>query len=377
MSKTKLQKRSRTVSIVASVLAVGLVAAICSPARACDPKEKKAKRTLVQFRGSGGERGLERRLAGLEARLDRLDAAIDRLADAINGSAPRHDGRSERGSRATPPRHPRGVPQAPDFPFPPEAFADAAEHFREFQHRWENEWQERQGEWQERHQEMMEHWQDRMHEWQERQNEMGDHWREAQEVWERRIEELAEHIQERAHQAVGEIRERRRGGNDERREAKERASRKERGERKERRQTRKRGQRDAQPDRRVYEVEGENADRLFGLLAPSEVTAIVSRAGAIIAVQGTPADHHAINGFLQMVHWIDRDGTYEAMGQGEREQRSYEVGQERAEMLFEFLAPSDVRVIVSRDGDDSVSINGTDREHDALSAFLELLHWTD
>ena len=86
-------------------------------------------------------------------------------------------------------------------------------------------------------------------------------------------------------------------------------------------------------------------------------------------------DITGINAGLQLLSWIDRDEVFEEMIQGERHSRTYELGEKRAQLLYQMLAPNDVKVVVSHAGDDAVSVSATDREHDVLTDFLSVLNW--
>jgi len=380
---------------------------------ACDKDEGKGADVVARLVGDReAEAELHARLAELESRLRELEGELQALSETLAGLHRGYDGRSERSGAHPnrPPAVPRpGLsPMAPVPPMPPvppmalEDFrglpAEAREAYREAQERWGDEWRELQDQWKERQGELMEEWREQQAEWRDRwrdrHSDLMEQWHERMQEWRERQHEEAEQWRERMHEHAEHADDAEVGEDDE-----DEAAGKFRlkieipdidipdidipdvdvpgaegygvgaG-----------GGRayafgDGERESVVYDLDGEHADKLFELLAPSDVRVIVSRSGDTISVSGTDAERQVLNKALQLLGWIDRDDEFERMTQGEREARKYELGSERAEMLFEMLAPSEVKVIVSRAGDDAVAVQGTDREHEVLSDFLALLNW--
>jgi len=125
----------------------------------------------------------------------------------------------------------------------------------------------------------------------------------------------------------------------------------------------------------VYRVTGDHAVQLLNLLAPSSVKVVVSRAEKGIAVRGTKNEQAVLRNALQLLNWTKRGKAFEKMTRGERIARKYKLNEAHAAKLFDMLAPSDVKVVVSRASDDTLSIQATPAEHKVLVRFLKLLAW--
>ncbi len=404
------------------------VAAICisaARAAACDKcsKDDAAEDLAARLVGDHAtEAELNERLEALETRLRQLTQEVRKLSDTLErarrGHRDRHDGdhRERRDHHRQPPlrshgprdrgpdgftfeRYSRGDAPRPgpdhhrghgrphehggDMDFPARHHdddgapsPDMGERFRDMQHRMKEEWREQQRGWKdrqadlrermherhgemteqlrERQTELAERFAERMREWGERQEMVAEKLREeaqairenAQEMMDSIDVDALKHSVQEAEESVGHILRGISGGEGSR-------------------------------DEKVYDVTGEHANRLFELLAPESVKVIVSREGDRIAIRGTDREHAVLNSALQLLNWVDRDDSFAEMTRGERTERVYRVGRDHADMLFEMLAPSDVKVVVSRRGDAAVSISATKREHRVLSDFLKLLHWTD
>lgn len=363
--------RQRRGMVLALALASPLV--MSAPAWACDSKEKKAENVIARLAGDRpDEADLNYRLIQLEMRLREVQRQLHELSEALAGAQQPRNRRG--GVGPVPDRAPRlPFPPGPAPPLPaspepyavfagPEAVAEALERYSETQEHWQGEWRDQFAEWQDRQAEFVEQWRERQAEMTERQYErqaeMMAHWREAMDQWRDRVQVLKERSQERA---TRQMKDASRALAD----AKRAISGRRRG-----------GALDEGGGRVVYDVTGEHADRLFELLAPNEVRAIVSRDGEHIAVLGTRSQHATIHAMLQLLNWVDRDEVFDEMIDGERTARKYELGRKRAELLFDMLAPNDVKVFVSREGESGVSAIGTAREHEVLADFINLLHWS-
>lgn len=353
--------------LLAMVCAGAVALSASQMATANDAKTKKAPKARTIRVGDPGRGGnVDEQLERLSAQLDQLQAELDRVREAL---ADVHGGPRMR--RATPPPQP-GHPEWAAPPAPPEAgmppmpamppmpplpampdFApgEGPDGAPQAMHEWQEQLREMQERWREQQQEMTEQWREHAREWQDRQREMAEHWRE-------RGRELAQAARERA-KARGE-------GARERRQEK----------RNEARAERRSERREAQQDQVVYGVSDEQADQLYELLAPGDVTVVVSRAGDHIAVRGSQEQHQTLNAALQLLGWIDRDATFERMREGEAQSHKYRVGRERAATLYDMLSPNEVKVVVARAGNEAVSISGTPREHEVIKDFLELLNWS-
>ena len=373
---------------------------------ACDKDEAKGADVVARLVDDReAQARLRGRLAELEGRLRELEQELRDLSGTLEDLNNSRDGRSgrraPRGLRhplphmPTPP-HFSPVPPVPAIPAmpamefhgaPPGMPEEAREAYLEAQEEWQEQlaelredWQERQEQWRQRwhdqYAERMDDWRRQMDEWRDRQHEQADEWRE-------RLREMGENgaaWAEHLHIDVPDIdieipdidipdidiqvpeieieglgirtpgpdgRSLRFSSDDD----------------------------GARRHRVVYDVSGDQADALFELLAPSDVRVIVSRAGEHVGVAGTDREHAVLTSGLQLLGWIDRDVVFERMTQGDREARRYELGSARARTLYEMLAPDTVKVVVSRAGDDAVSIRATDREHQVLSDLLTLLNW--
>ncbi|NOT02106.1 MAG: hypothetical protein HOP29_15950 [Phycisphaerales bacterium] len=367
------------------------------------------------------EAELTARLAALEAQLAALQGQLDMLSSQLADAHARHGGTPPPGGghagpnvHAPMPGH-AGVgqlmpmmpamppmpsmpsqPGVPMFaPMPPmpawngddegsAAYQEALEEYREAAEGWADEyrerydgWREQQGELHERMREQYREWADR---WRGEQQEFAERFRGEAEEWRERAHESANEWRERLAQLHGEGREVREDARRRVRDAAESTQQKARAEldavRERVARTRERVQGDSRDDGRVvYPVVGKCADRLFELLAPDYVKPVVSREGENIAVAASRDEQQAIEAGLQLLGWIDRDEAFERMRQGESESRVYRVGAERAEQLFEMLAPDEVKIVVARAGGDAVSVSGTPREHEVLSGFLAVVGW--
>lgn len=385
------------------LLLAGFAAMVTTaPARACDKHEKakqKNKQSKVTAFLAGDKKPDARVEKKLRKRIARLEAQMQELADemeALNGAlagAPRagrrRDGRSEyaapdhrygsvhgvgrHGGYAAPhapvPPVPPSASMPPMPPMPPmprhggenmsEVQAEVLHEFQERMHEWQEEWRERQEQWHARQAGTMAEWKDRMADW-------GDSQRDFARQTAQRAREMADSGREIAR----DVRER------VRRSVKEKV-RRSRGTRSRRGSSELGYVKVGESGSVDYSLSDEHADMLFKLLAPSDVRVIVSRNDNDISVRGTEPELRVLGAFLELLNWVDRTAVFERMTGGEQESRNYEIGGERAGLLYNMLAPNDVKVIVSSAGDDAVAIRGTANEHEVLSDALVLLHWLD
>ncbi len=405
-SSALLQHPQHILSFVCACL---ISAASLAPpqAAACDKQKAKAETSGSTFLRYVGDHDpgheIEQRAARLEHRLNELQGELDQLRAVLAELGGRRDVRvfapppapvaPQFGAFPAPPPTPPTAPMPPVPPMPvmppmPEIdLSDIPEHMEN----WREHVREWQGEWREQQAEMGEQWRERVHNWQERRHDLAEQWREWQHDWKERQQEWQHDWKEQQREWKHDWQDRQRELRDrleelkiiKSREVREKVERRQRlterrarGERRERQRTRER-ERPAKSGRVVYNVTGPHADMLYDLLAPSDVRLIVSRAGERIAVQGTEQEHEVLSAALQLLSWTDRDGVFERMGRGQRIDRTYRLGAERANRLFDMLAPGDVRMVVSRAGADAVSVAGTRREQGVLEGFLEMLNWKE
>lgn len=367
------------------------------------------------------EAELTARLAALEAQLSALQGQLDTLSAQLADAHGRHGGTPPPGvghggaggarfERQPLPGHPAPMPPMmpampvmpshPDVPlFPPmppmpswaggdddamEAYREAMEEYRETAEEWAEEYREHYDEWRERHGASYERMRDQYREWADQwrgeQQELSEQWRAEVERWKERAHESADQWRERLERLNGDGRLLREDVQRRVRDATDTAQQRVREEldaaRRRTERTRDRAPRgEGTAGRVVFPVVGDCADRLFELLAPATVKPVVSREGKHIAVTGSREELQAIEAGLQLLAWIDRDEVFERMRQGDAESRVYQVGGERAEQLFQMLAPDDVKVVVSRAENDAVGVSGTPREHEVLAGLLAVLGW--
>lgn len=124
-----------------------------------------------------------------------------------------------------------------------------------------------------------------------------------------------------------------------------------------------------------YRLNRQQANVLYNALAPANVTVIVSRENNRVTVRGTQQEIDALDAGLQLLNWTRRGDTFNHMIEGERFKKTYTLDYEKARILYDVLAPGDVRVVVSRSGPDAVNIKGTQGEHDVLQDMLEVFRW--
>ncbi len=124
-----------------------------------------------------------------------------------------------------------------------------------------------------------------------------------------------------------------------------------------------------------YHLNARQGELLYSLLAPPNVTVIVSRNGDRVTVRGSLQEIDALDVGLQLLNWTRRGDAFDHMIEGERVRKKYDFDKEKTDLLFDMLAPGDVRMIVSRQGRNALSIVGTQREHEVLEEMLEIFRW--
>ncbi len=124
-----------------------------------------------------------------------------------------------------------------------------------------------------------------------------------------------------------------------------------------------------------YRLSDRQADLLYEQLAPSYVTVVVSRQGNRVTVRGTKAEIDALDAAMELLNWTRRGALFEEMIQGERVRKLYTSREEHINTLYAMLAPNDVRVVISRRDADTVSILGTEAEHDVLKSMIDVFAW--